>query len=307
MLSLRKYTCFIEKSKNTRLILVWAVFSLSASSCVPKKGGGEGGVGRSTTDQTPLFTVFSMKVGGSNIPPTDSSGTYFSKYDPLSIAGACRGGVASVQVAVTPLSQSTVTETVPCTSTLYSWSKSLTTETSYVIVLTPLDENSQQIPELSPVTKNYVYDVTDPAPPAFLTPTTGTSYSVNNGQTSFTITGQVLNEVSELNGPGMTNIPLVSNADGIHKDFSYPLTVPVGSTVNATFNAYDGARNTSSSSMSIQSVLNLAVPMAAAESGGIGVTGGLLIHSSVGPANGISLNSSLKFITGAAGIVGNNP
>ncbi|MBS1960098.1 MAG: hypothetical protein JST80_11540 [Bdellovibrionales bacterium] len=289
------------------IILCGIVLQFTAA-CVPKKNssGSDSSTGSSTTNNSPLFSLNSFKVGG-NSPMSDASGVYYSKYDPVTITGACRGGVSEVYVELTPQSSSTTAETVNCSGNVYTWTKSFSTQTSYTITLTPRDGGGTPVNGLAPITKHYVYDTTAPAAPTFLTPTTSTTYSVSDGTTNFTITGQVLTDVTTLLGPGNTLLTLTANADAIHQDFSYAATVPVGSSIVFDFIAVDQSGNVSASAMTITNLMSTMVPMAYRTSGGSIDVGGLTIQSSVGFTNGIMQNSNVELITGAAGIVGSNP
>jgi hypothetical protein len=294
-----------KKTKSIPLIAI--TLMLASSACLPKRGGGGGDSPSSTssTGSSNLFSTTSVRTGSSGTSPnTDPIGNYYS-HDPLyTITGACRGSVGKVLIEITPQSQSTVQEYTDCTNETFTWSKTFASENFYAVKLTALDSHSQAISSLSSINKTLVYDITSPTAPTFLTPTTTTSYTITDGSSQVTVTGQVLNEVNYLVTGGSERITLTPNPDHLHQDFSYTVSVPQSSTVNTTFTALDYAGNSASSSMSIQSVINIVVPVAANELGGSQVLDGVFIQSTVGLFQGAVVSDHTQLSTGSTGIVG---
>jgi hypothetical protein len=273
-----------------------------AGACVPKAGGKSSG----KTSEADAFAITTILVGPGSIAIQPISGAYYSKYDPVVFNGSCAGNVHQVTVQETPQAGVMVSQTVPCSNGTFSWSKSLPVENAYAIVLTPQDSTGTPISSLTPISKNYTYDITNPIAPQFATPTVTNHYTITNGNASITITGQVLNDVVTLVGPYSIILPLMSDPDGIHKDFAFNATVPASTSVNFTFTASDAATNSSSSTLTIDSVLNLSIPVAAQELGGSHATSGsLMIESTAGFMSTVIVNSNVKQAIGSAGIMGN--
>lgn len=275
---------------------------LSVGACVPTKNASISGKVAAESDSMSISTV---RVGpGATYNAEIYQGNYYSKYDPVVVNGTCKGGVSKVKVDDTPQAGATTTQTVNCSNGVFSWSKSLNTQTVYALVFTPQDSGGTSLS--SPISKNYTYDTSNPAAPVFLTPSVTNDYTITNGATSTTITGQVLNEVVKLIGPSSVNIPLYADSDGIHKNFAYNANVPLSTTVNFTFTGYDAAGNSAAETMVIHSVLNLSIPVAAQELGGSHTTPGyLIIESTVGFMSETSVNDNVKHVTGSAGMMGN--
>jgi hypothetical protein len=280
---------------------------LFLSACVPNKSSSASSSNGSKSTNSNTFTINTVRVGsGSSTYAAIVSGNYYSKFDPVTFAGTCKGDVQKIKVEDTPLSGSTTSQVVNCSNNTFTWSKSLNTENSYSIVFTPMDSSSATISSIDPITKSYTYDVTDPDSPTFVSPTITNNYTITDGTPSITIVGQVLNEVVKIVGPNSSIIPLIPNPDGIHKNFTYIASVAVGTTANFTFVGSDAATNSSSSTITIDSVLTLSVPVAAQELGGSYSTPtGLKIQSTVGFMSEVVVDSNVKHVTGSSGIIGN--
>ena len=277
------------------------------SACVPSKNASSSSSNDSKSTDSNTFTINTVRVGsGSSTYAAIVSENYYSKFDPVTFAGTCKGDVQKIKVEDTPQSGSTTSQVVNCSNNTFTWSKSLNTENTYSIVFTPLNSSSAIISSINPITKSYTYDVTDPTAPTFVSPTLTNSYTITNGVTSITIIGQVLNEVVKIVGPNSVIIPLIANPDGIHKNFTYNAAVTVGTTGIFTFIGSDAATNSSSSTITIDSVLNLSIPVAAQELGGAHSTPtGLKIESTIGFMSEVVIDSNVKHVTGSAGIMGN--
>ena len=192
---------------------------LSTGACVPQKSSSSSSSKGTTADSLALTTV---RVGaGAAYNAETYSGNYYSKYDPVVVNGTCKGNVQKIQVTDTPTAGATTSQTVACSNGTFSWTKSLTTETTYALVITPQDSSGVTISGVSPISKNYTYDITNPLAPTYTSPSVTNNFTITNGVTSVTIAGQVLNEVVKMIGPYSLNIPLIPDPDGIHKNFAF--------------------------------------------------------------------------------------
>ena len=278
---------------------------LSMSACVPQKSTSPASSGKSSSED--LLTISSVQVGSS---PTHAAityaGNYYSNYSGLVVmSGTCASTVISIKVSDTPQGGSASTQIVNCIHGVFSWSKSITTETVDTLVFTPLYANGIPILGASPLTKSYTYDTTPPSTATFLTPSTSNSYTILTGATAIAITGQVLNEVIKLTGPFSIEISLTPDPDGIHKNFIYNATVTT-SHVDFTFTGFDIAGNSSNSTMSIYSMLAIDIPVAAQELGGSHVVSdNVQIESTAGFMSEVTINNNVKHVTGSTGIIGN--
>jgi hypothetical protein len=278
---------------------------LIVSACVPKKNSvGSGGSESSETDSLAITTV---RIGpGSAFFAEIYNGDYYSAHASVVISGTCKGNVKKILVEDTPQAGATTSQTVTCSNGSFNWSKTYGTQTAYSWVLTPQDTNNTTLSSIAPISKNYTYDGTNPTAPTFVTPSMTNNYTITNGVTNITIAGQVLNEVVKMVGPYSINLPLMVDGDGIHKNFMYSATVPLSSSVNFAFTGSDAAGNSATSTMTIDSVLNLSIPVAAQEIGGSHVaTGNIRIESTVGFMSEVIINNNVKQVTGSAGILGN--
>jgi hypothetical protein len=285
------------------------VFALAAivlfCGCFPKKKPSSSSTGKND-ELTNSLGISMVKVGSSFSNFAEiNNGNYYSKYSDVKFFGTCNGNVAQIKVGYTPFGGSVTEETVACSSSAFSWAKNLTSETNYSVVFTPLDTTSATVSDVPVITKSYTYDTTAPAIPTFISPTTDTSFNITDGSTSVTIIGQVLNEVVKLIGPSSVQIPLIADADLVHKNYVYNVSVPAGSNVSVSFTAYDLATNTSTVTMNISSAAGLNIPIASQEIGGSRVNSGLRIDSSVGFMSDVIINNNVKHITGSAAIMGN--
>jgi hypothetical protein len=252
--------------------------------------------------------VLASAKGGalSETLPVDDSGYYHSRHTQVTFTGGCRG-VSQVKVTLTPDSESETTETTNCQGTLFSWTKTFSTQKRYQVEFEALDESAQIIASFSKISRYLIYDATAPAAPTFLTPTAGISYTVNNGQTQFTITGQVGLDTKTLTLNNQTNVPLTANGDGIHQDYSVNVNVPVGQSVPFVFAGKDIALNPSASTMTITSNFALVIPIAMLSAGGKDNPGGLSIFSTIAIDGGQSEHSTVQLLSGVAAIVGSAP
>lgn len=307
------YTIYMKSYFGLCRHLSLTTLLLSLMACIPSRspsGTGSSGSGSSSIfDRPDNLAVGIVRVGASAaINAEIYNGQYFSKYDPVTMYGTCSGNVKKILVEDTPQGGSTTSQTLNCSNETFIWNKSLPAEKTYTIVFTPQDSNGSTIGSVATQTRTYTYDITNPTAPAFISPTTGTSYTITNGVTSVTIIGMVLNETIKLIGPNSVNINLVDNPDGIHKNFTYNTSVAVGTSSSFQFTAYDAATNSASRTITIDSVLNLSMPVAAQEIGGSHATPtGMRIESSVGFMSEVVLdtNSNVKKAIGSAGIMGN--
>jgi len=276
-----------------------ALTVLLATACVPVKLGSGG---NSKTNAPNAFAIKTLVVGSPPVAIQAVGGNYYSKFAPMTINGTCSGAVSQISIQVTPGTSSTV----PCSGGTFLAPQNLTVENTYAIVLTPQDSGGSAVSGLTPISTNYRYDTTAPVAPAFVSPTFSHNYTITDGSTSVTIAGQVNADVSKLIGPFSINIPLVPDVDGIHQDFVYNATVPVSTTSDFTFTAFDLATNSSSSTMSIVSQLNLSIPITANPSGGSHVVNSnVTIDSSVSAISGVTVDQNVTNAVGHAGILGN--
>ena len=283
--------------------LLTFVLVAMVSACIPKRNS-SAGIDSSRSSSNTL-SVTSVKTGSSQkIPKTDPLGNYYSSDPVYTFTGVCRGSIKKVRIEITPLAQAPTSEVVNCTNESFSWNKTFSSENSYAVKLSALDETATVLGAIPVVNKVLVYDITQPTAPTFVTPTTGSSYVVNDGRAQITITGQVLNEVAILLGSSQQVIPLTPNPDHIHQDFTYTLALITGNTVTATFTAFDYAENSNTNSMAVQSQLTLSIPVAANELGGSFVNNGLLIQSTVGVLSGPSISGSTQMTLGSSSIAG---
>jgi hypothetical protein len=227
--------------------------------------------------------------------------------NPLTVKGVCQGTIKQVQVTITPQSGAATNELVTCSSAAFTWSKTFSVEKAYTLKFTAMDGNATAITSFATITKNFTYDATAPTQPSFLTPTTGATYTISNGTTSVTITGQTLTDAVRLVGPNNLDVALTPNVDGIHNDFSYVATVPVGTNLLYGFATYDFAGNSSSNSLRIISLQNILITASGNDLGSSLVNAGLIIQSSVAVDAAVVTNQTVKLQSGTTAIMGGAP
>ena len=280
-----------------------ALIVLVVTACVPVKLGGSGNKAAVPN----AFAITTVVVGpGPTVAIQPIAGNYYSKYAPMTINGSCAGAVSKISVQITPQGGSATTSTVNCSVGIFQWPQNLTVENLYAIVLTPQDSSGAAIAGLNPISTNFTFDITAPIAPSFVSPTITHNYTITNGTTAVTIAGQVPLDVAKLVGPFSINIPLTPDPDNIHQDFFYNATVPVSSTADFTFTAFDLATNSSSSTMSVVSQLNLSIPITANPVGGSHVLNhNVTIDSTVNAISGVVVDHTVTNSVGPAGIIGN--
>lgn len=295
-------------SKNQTILssITACVFALTVGACVPQKSSSSS----SSKDDSAATAADAIAINGMRVGPsavaaeTDSLGNYFSRFTPLTANGSCKGNVGQVKIEYTPTAGVTTAETVTCSGSSFSWTKSLTTETLYTLVFTALDGSGTAISSVAPLNRTYTYDITLPGAPQFVSPTTGNTYTITDGTQNITIAGQVLKEVTKLVGPYSTILPTMLDADNIHRNFIYSAVVPVGVTSNFEFTAYDAAGNERVSNLAITSTLELSIPVAKLEIGGSTVKPNMTIESTIGVMSEVVLDQNVVHSSGSAGIIG---
>lgn len=278
-------------------------------ACVPKKptGGSSSSTDRSTTDSTPTFVLASAKGGAlSTALPVDDSGYYHSQHSSVTFTGGCRG-LDKVKVTLTPDSESPVVETVSCQATLFNWNKSFSTQKRYLVEFEATDSADVVLTQFSKISRYLVYDTTAPAAATLILPTNAATYSVSNGQTEFTITGQVGLDTKSMVLNSQIPVTLTPNGDGIHQDFSVNVTVPVGQTLPFAFAARDFAMNAATTTLTITSNFALVIPIAQLAPGGKYSPGGLNIFSSLTLDGTQSTNQTVQLSVGTPALVEGQP
>jgi len=278
--------------------------SVGLSACFPKHS--DGSFGHSDSAKTPssnLFSVTHIQTGSPAVSPnTDPQGWYYSRDPHYTVSGVCRS-VQKVRIKITPAIQSPTQETVNCTNDAFTWTQAFTGEDTYAIQFIALDSSGTPIGSIAPIHKTLVYDITPPSAPIFSSPTTSTQYTINDGRTQITITGQV-GDADLVRGPSGQTVALTENPDHVHQDFSTSVAVPHGSTLLETFTASDYAGNTASTTLSLDSTVALSVPIAANELGGSAVFNGVFVQSSIGWNSAAVVNDHVQWTSGSAGMIG---
>lgn len=293
------------KISSLKFAMLLIVSTLGISACLPKRAGSGADSSSTSAPVENLFSVNSVKTSSSNIAPNvDPVGRYYST-DPLyTVSGVCRGDVQKVLVQLTPQSQTTTEEVVNCSNNAYTWTKTFPSENSYAVRLIALNSNSVTVAGMAQALKTLVYDITAPATPTFLTPTTASSYLLTDGSTQLTVTGQVLKDTDILLGPTNLPVTLSPNADNIHLDYSYTVSIPNNTAVNASFKALDYAGNSAVNTMSIQSMIGIKIPIAANELGGSAEFNGVYIQSTISLYPDVVVNDYLGIKNGSTSILG---
>ena len=276
--------------------------TVTLTACFPKHSDGSFGHSSDTPDSH-LFSVTRVQTASPAVSPnTDPQGWYYSHDPHYTVSGVCRS-IQKVRIEITPAVQSPTQETVDCTGDAFTWSKAFSGEDIYTIQFVALNSSGTTISSIAPIQKTLVYDITPPSAPVFLSPTTTTQYTVNDGRTQITIEGQV-GDADLVRGPSGQTVALTENPDHVHQDFSTSVAVPHGSTLLETFTASDYAGNTASTTLSLDSTVDLSIPIAANELGGSAVFNGVFVQSSVGWDSGAVVNNHVQWTSGSAGMIG---
>jgi len=275
---------------------------LLLSSCSKGSSSSASSQASKSTTSNDELTLKTFKTGPSlNLSPELYSGIYYTRFNPFRITGICSGTVKKIDVQIT-ISTGSSNESLDCQNGSFTWEKTFSTEENYQVSFTPQKEDGSAISNLNPITKTIVYDVSAPEQPSFLLPTTGNHFLVTDSSSSLLIKGKVKKEVKKLTGPNLINLVLKADPDGIHATFLYQTTLTNNSSSNLAFTAYDGAGNTSTNTLVIETRTDVVVPLAVQEIGSSTVTNsGITIYSSAGFMVGSKTNSNIRNVIGSAG------
>jgi hypothetical protein len=278
---------------------------LTLSACTKGGSGTSSSNSAKSTTNSDELTLKTFKTGpGTNLNPEIYSGTYYTRFSQFRITGFCGGTVKQVSVAIQSPSANS-TETINCLNSSFTWDKTFTDEADHQVIFTPLSQAGQAISGMSSITKNIVYDITVPDQPTFLLPTTGNQYLITDSTSQIQIKGRVKRDVKKLTGPNLQNLVLRTDEDGIHSSFLFNATVTNNSVMNLNFTAYDGAGNSTSNTMTIESRTDVVVPLAIQEIGSSTVTSGsIVIQSSASYLSGSHTHSNIKHVVGGAATIG---
>ena len=253
------------------------------------------------------LTLTAFKIG-----PTGSSyaelysGIYYSKLNQILVTGKCSGNVKKIQMNIAANNGINSSDNANCSNGTFTWNKTFALEMSHLIEFVPQDQDGKKISDLSSLIKTVVFDKTPPEAPTFTLPTSSEQYTITDATSRLLIKGQVTKEIKKMVGPNSLNLALAPDQDGIHLNFMYYANITIGGTIPFTFTAMDGAGNASIKTMTINSLIDVSVPVTAQEIGSSTVTSnGITIQSTAGFLSGSSINSNVKNVTGSAGIIGN--
>ncbi len=274
---------------------------------------GSGSAGNSSTKKTTAinstevntFSISSYQTGSSPLIKTSVyDQTHYTRFNNLIINGLCGGTVKKISVQMMAPSGTQI-ETIPCTSNTFTWTKTLSSEGIHQLEWVPQDDSDQKVAQLNSIQSTVVYDITSPAAPELISPTTQNTYVITNATTKILIKGRTLKDSKRITGPLGVNLVLQPDLDGVHLNFSYMASVPVGATTALIFKNYDAAGNEASSTLTIESKTDVMIAASAQEVGSSVVTSGsITIHSTAGYMSGRWINSNIKNTVGTSGIIG---
>jgi len=284
----------------------WILFlPLAFSACTKGGSGASSSNSVKSSLNSDELTLKSFKTGPSaNLNPEIYSGTFYTRFSLFRITGTCGGTVKKISVETSSTSGNSI-ESLNCSNGAFTWEKTFSDETNHQLIFTPLSQSGQAITGLGTITKNIVYDLTVPEQPTFLPPTTGNQYLITDSTSQIQIKGRVKKEVKKLIGPNLQNLVLRADEDGIHSTFLFNATVTNNSVMNLTFTGYDGAGNSASNTLTIESRTDVVVPLAIQEIGSSTVTSGtIVIQSSASYLSGSHTHSNIKHVVGGAATIG---
>ncbi len=254
-------------------------------------GGGGGGAAVSLTPET------IMNPSGSDVSLDDATlklysgdGHYYMSTHNITIKGTCSRGVVGVSSTV----NATTSVTGVCTASgTFTWTKTVTTDGDYDVILTATDTNGADITGTTTSTYKFHLDMTAPDVPVFDAPYAGTSNMVpyNSNSNSVTISGTI-------SSADVISVLGLSNAETYAASaFSQSgIALTANSTLSVTYTAYDRAGNSSSATAYVQYLPDATLAVAGSYLGAavITTTSGtpLTVEATMNEVGAISVGSS---------------
>lgn len=254
-------------------------------------GGGGGGATITLTPET------IMNPSGTDVSLDDatlklyaSDGYYYMSTHNITIKGTCSRGVVGVSSTV----NGTLDATGVCTSSgTFTWTKTVSTDGDYDVILTATDADGADITGTTSSTYKFHLDMTAPNVPVFDAPYAGTSLGspYNSSSSTVTISGTI-SSADVISVLGLSNAETFTTAA-----FSQSgITLTANSTLSITYTAYDRAGNSSSATAYVQYLPDATLAVAGPYLGAAVITTesgtSLSIEATMNEVGAISVTSS---------------
>lgn len=253
-------------------------------------GGGGGGAAVTLTPETIMNpSGADVSLDDATLKLYSSDGYYYMSTHIITIKGTCSRGVVGVSATV----NATLDATGVCTASgTFTWTKTVSTDGDYDVVLIATDVNGADIAGTASTTYKFHLDTTAPNVPVFDSPYAGTSNMIpyNSSSDSVTITGTI-SSADVISVLGLSNAETYSA--GIFSQSGIALTA--NSTLSVTFTAYDRAGNSSSSTAYVQYLPDATLAIAGPYLGAAVITSAgtsLDIEATMNETSAISVTSS---------------